>query len=76
MSLNDCVDRFDENEFQHDVDLFIFIENNFLQSFHVNNFFFNQFEYSCRICINQRFNNDCHIAIVMKNENVDFDWMY
>ncbi len=43
MSLNNCVDRLDENEFQHDVDLFVFVENDFLQSFHVNNFFRNQF---------------------------------
>jgi hypothetical protein len=43
MSLNDCVDRLDEDEFQHDVDLFAFVENDFLQSSHVNNFFRNQF---------------------------------
>ncbi len=30
MSLNDCVDRLDENEFQHDVDLFVFVEDDFL----------------------------------------------
>jgi hypothetical protein len=43
MSLNDCVDRLDEDELQHDADLFVFVENDFLQSFHVNNFFRNQF---------------------------------
>jgi hypothetical protein len=41
MSLNDCVDRLDEDEFQHHADLFIFVENDSLQSFHVNNFFRN-----------------------------------
>ncbi len=76
MSLNDYVDCFDENKFQHHVDLFIFVENNFLQSFHVNTFFRNQFEHSRRICINQRFNDDRHVAIIMKNENVDFDRMH
>ncbi len=73
MSLNDCVDRFDENEFQHDVDLFIFVENDFLQSSHVNNFFRSQFWYSRRICINQRLDDDRYAAIVMKSENADFD---
>jgi hypothetical protein len=43
MSLNDCVDCLDEDEFQHNVDLFILVENDFLQSFHVNNFFRSQF---------------------------------
>ncbi len=43
MSLNDCVDRLDEDKFQHDADLFVFVENDFLQSFHVNNFFRSQF---------------------------------
>ncbi len=43
MSLNDCVDRLDEDEFQHDADLFVFVENDFLQSSHVNNFFRSQF---------------------------------
>jgi hypothetical protein len=76
ISLNDCVDRFDEDEFQHNADLFIFVENDFLQSSHVNNFFRSQFEHSRDICINQRFNDDRHVAIVMKNENVDFDRMY
>jgi hypothetical protein len=76
MSLNDCVYCLDEDEFQHDVNLFIFVENDFLQSFYVNNFFRNQFEHFRRICINQRFNDDRHIAIVMKSENVDFDWMH
>jgi hypothetical protein len=43
MSLNDCVNRLDEDEFQHNVDLFIFVENDLFQSFHVNNFFRSQF---------------------------------
>ncbi len=76
MSLNDCVDRLDENEFQHYADLFIFVENDFFQSFHEDNFFHRQFEYSRRICINQRFDNDRYVAIVMKNENVDSDRMH
>jgi hypothetical protein len=76
MSLNNCVDRLDEDEFQHYADLFIFVENNFLQSFHVNNFFRNQFEHSRRICVNQRLDDDRHAAIVMKNERIDFDRMY
>jgi hypothetical protein len=76
MSLNDCVDRLDEDEFQHDVDLFVFVENDFLQSFYVNNFFRSQFWYFRRICINQRLNNNRHVAIIMKNENVDFDKMH
>ncbi len=29
MSLNDCVDRLDENEFQHDADLFVFVKDDF-----------------------------------------------
>jgi hypothetical protein len=29
MSLNDCINCFDENEFQHDADLFVFVENDF-----------------------------------------------
>ncbi len=41
MSLNDRVDRFDEDEFQHNADLFIFVENDFFQLFHVNDFFCN-----------------------------------
>ncbi len=73
MSLNDCVDRFDEDEFQHYVDLFFFVENDFLQSSHVDDFFRSQFEDSRRICINQRFNDDCHTAIVTKNESADSD---
>jgi hypothetical protein len=76
MSLNDCVDRLDENEFQHDADLFVFVENDFLQLFYVNNFFCNQFWYFRRICINQRLDDDRHVAIVMKNESVDFDKMH
>jgi hypothetical protein len=76
MSLNDCVDRLDENEFQHNADLFIFVENDLLQSFHENNFFRSQFWYSRRICIDQRFNDDHHVAIVIENENVDFDRMH
>jgi hypothetical protein len=50
--LNDCVDCLDEDEFQHNVNWFLFVENDFLQSCHVNNFFRNQFEHSRRICIN------------------------
>ncbi len=76
MSLNDCVDRLDEDEFQHHADLFIFVENDFLQSSHVNDFCRNQFDYSCRICINQRLNDDHHAAIVMNNENADSDRMH
>jgi hypothetical protein len=76
MSLNDCVDRFDEDEFQHNADLFIFVEDDLLQSFHENNFFRNQFWYSRRICIDQRFNNDRYAAIVIENENVDLDRMH
>ncbi len=76
MSLNDCVDRVDENEFQHNADFFVFVENDFLQSFHVNNFFRNQFWYFRRICINQRFDDDRHVTIIMKNENIDFDKMH
>jgi hypothetical protein len=76
MSFDDCVDRLDENEFQHYADLFIFVENDFLQSFHEDNFFHRQFTYSCRICINQRFDDDRYAAIVMKNENVDFNRMH
>jgi hypothetical protein len=76
MSLNDCVDCLDEDEFQHHVDLFIFVENDFLQSSHEDDFFYRQFEYSRRICINQRLDDDRHAAIVMKNENVDFDQMH
>jgi hypothetical protein len=73
MSLNDCVDRLDEDEFQYYVDLFIFVENNFLQSSYVDNFFRNQFEHSRRIYVNQRLDDDRHVAIVMKNERIDFD---
>jgi hypothetical protein len=73
MSLNDCVDRLDKDEFQHYVDLFIFIEKNFLQSFHEDNFPYRQFEYSRCIYINQRFNDDRHAAIIIKSENADFD---
>jgi hypothetical protein len=73
MSLNNCVDRLDENELQHDVDLFFFVENDFLQSFHVDDLFRDQFEHFRRICINQRLDDDRHAAIVMKNENADFD---
>ncbi len=73
MSLNDCVDRLDENEFQHHADLFIFVENDFLQSFYENDFFYRQFEYFRCTCINQRLDDDRHAAIVMKNENADFD---
>jgi hypothetical protein len=73
MSLNDCVDRLDEDEFQHDVDLFIFVENNFLQSSHEDNFLRSQFEYSRRICINQRLDDDRHAAIVIESENADSD---
>jgi hypothetical protein len=76
MSLNDCVDRFDEDEFQHDADLFVFVENDFLQLSHVNNFFRNQFWYSRRICINQRLNDDRHVVIIMNDENADFDKMH
>jgi hypothetical protein len=76
MSFDDCVDCFDEDEFQHYADLFIFVENDFLQSFHEDNFFHRQFEYSRRICIIQRLNDDRHVAIVMKNENVDFNRMH
>ncbi len=76
MSLNDCIDCLDENELQHDADLFFFVENDFLQSSHVNDFFSNQFEHSRRICINQRLDDDRHAAIIMKNENVDFDRMH
>jgi superfamily II helicase len=76
MSLNDCVDRLDEDEFQHDADLFIFVENDFFQSFYVDNFFRIQFENSRRICINQRLNDNRHAAIVTENENVDFNRMH
>jgi hypothetical protein len=76
MSLNDCVDRLDEDEFQHNADLFTFVENDFSQSFHVNNFFRSQFWYSRRICIDQRLNDDCHAAIVIENENADSDRMH
>jgi hypothetical protein len=76
MSLNSCVDCLDEDEFQHDADLFVFVENDFLQSSHVDHFFRSQFWYSRRICINQRLNDDRHVAIVMKNENADFDKMH
>jgi hypothetical protein len=76
MSLNDCVDRLDEDEFQHHADLFIFVENDFLQSLHVNNFSRSQFEHSRRICINQRLNDDRHVAIVMKNESADSNRMH
>jgi hypothetical protein len=73
MSLNDCVDCLDEDEFQHHVNLFIVVKNDFFQSFSIDNFFHNQFEHSRRICINQRFNDDRYTAIVMKSENADFD---
>jgi hypothetical protein len=76
MSLNDCVDRLDEDEFQHNADLFIFVENDLLQSFHVDNFFRSQFWYSRRICIDQRLNDDCHAAIVIENESADSDWVH
>jgi hypothetical protein len=76
MSLNDCIDRLDEDEFQHHADLFIFVENNFLQSFYVNNFFRDQFEHSRCIYIDQRLNDDRHAAIIMMNKKVDFDRMH
>ncbi len=73
MSLNDCVDRFEKDEFQHDADLFVFLENDLLQSFHVDDFSRSQFERFRRICINQRLDDDRHAAIVMKNESADSD---
>jgi hypothetical protein len=76
MSFDDCVDRLDEDEFQHYADLFIFVENDLLQSFHEDNFFHRQFEYSRRICINQRLDDDRHTAIVIKNESVDLNRMH
>jgi hypothetical protein len=52
MSLNDCVDRLDEDKFQHNVNLFVFVKDYFLQLFHVNNFFCSQFKNFRCICIN------------------------
>ncbi len=39
---NDRVDRFEDDEFQHDVDLIVFFENDFFNSFHVNDCFNNK----------------------------------
>ncbi len=76
MSLNDCVDRLDEDKLQHDADLFFFVEDDFLQSSHVDDLSRDQFEHFRRICINQRLNDDRHAAIVMKNESADSDRMH